>query len=90
MKSPTLKHADSIIQIMQGLLASGHFTHIREFDGEKISEAIRYDAGEDFLIDGLTARLNPQVVHEAIYLFAFMMNELAKNELDEIIAANDE
>lgn len=81
MKNPTLKHADAIIHIMQGILASGHFTEISENeDGSPKPRAIRDDVGEDYFKHGFSRRFYPQVVYEAIYPQGVLMDELSANE----------
>lgn len=69
--------------ILQGLLASGHFTASEDEFGDAIPSVKKWDAGKNWKENGATGRFEPWAVGEAWYL----LGEL-KTHIDKFTAEN--
>lgn len=62
--------------IMQGLLASGHYTHKVRDDGEDEPEVRRWDRGEEWKEDGAASRYASHAAADASWLLEELKERL--------------
>lgn len=80
MKTPTKTIIDIALPIMQGLLASGHFTAPPDENGDP--DVLKCDVGKDWVDLGLSRRFHSKVVSASLSLAVELIEEAEELEVE--------